>query len=133
VFGTLHTNSASQTIDRILDVFSPTQQSQIRAQLSNSLVAVFCQTLLKRCQPEEGSYGRIVAQEILVQTPATSNLIREGKTAQLYSQIQTGGQYGMQTLERALATLVQEGLVELSEALEKSSRPEDLQRMLANT
>ena len=133
VFGTLHTNSASQTIDRILDVFSPTQQSQIRAQLSNSLVAVFCQTLLKRCQPEEGNYGRIVAQEILVQTPATSNLIREGKTAQLYSQIQTGGQYGMQTLERALATLVQEGLVELSEALEKSSRPEDLQRMLANT
>jgi twitching motility protein PilT len=133
VFGTLHTNSASQTIDRILDVFSPTQQSQIRAQLSNSLVAVFCQTLLKRCQPEEGNYGRIVAQEILVQTPATSNLIREGKTAQLYSQIQTGGQYGMQTLERALANLVQEGLVELSEALEKSSRPEDLQRMLANT
>jgi twitching motility protein PilT len=89
--------------------------------------------LLKRCQPEEGNYGRIVAQEILVQTPATSNLIREGKTAQLYSQIQTGGQYGMQTLERALANLVQEGLVELSEALEKSSRPEDLQRMLANT
>jgi twitching motility protein PilT len=133
VFGTLHTNSASQTVDRILDVFPSTQQSQIRAQLSNSLVAVFCQTLLKRCRPGENNYGRIVAQEILIQTPATSNLIREGKTAQLYSQIQTGGQYGMQTLERALAVLVQEGIVELAEALSKSSRPEDLQRLLEST
>jgi twitching motility protein PilT len=131
VFGTLHTSSAAQTVDRMVDVFPAGQQSQIRVQLSGSLVAVFSQTLIRRKDPAPGEYGRVMAQEILINTPATANLIREGKTAQLYSQIQTGGQHGMQTLERALATLVQQGTIALDEAMTKSSRPEELQRLLA--
>jgi len=99
-------------------------------QLSNSLVAVFSQTLLKRKNPAPGQYGRVMAQEILINNPATANLIREGKTAQLYSQMQTGGQYGMQTLERALADLVQQDVVSPEEAMTKTSRPEELQRLL---
>jgi len=131
VFGTLHTSSAAQTVDRMVDVFPPGQQTQVRVQLSNSLVAVFSQTLLRRETPVPGQYGRVMAQEILINTPATANLIREGKTAQLYSQMQTGGQYGMQTLERALAELVQQNVVSRAEALTRSSRPEELQRLLA--
>ncbi|MCS5706336.1 type IV pilus twitching motility protein PilT [Synechococcus sp. FGCU-3] len=130
VFGTLHTSSAAQTVDRMVDVFPPGQQTQIRVQLSNSLVAVFSQTLLKRKNPAPGQYGRVMAQEILINNPATANLIREGKTAQLYSQMQTGGQYGMQTLERALADLVQQDVVSTEEAMTKTSRPEELQRLL---
>ena len=130
VFGTLHTSSAAQTVDRMVDVFPPTQQTQIRVQLSSSLVAVFSQTLLKRKNPAPGQYGRVMAQEILINNPATANLIREGKTAQLYSQMQTGGQYGMQTLERALANLVQQDVVSTEEAMTKTSRPEELQRLL---
>ena len=130
VFGTLHTSSAAQTVDRMVDVFPPTQQTQIRVQLSSSLVAVFSQTLLKRRNPAPGQYGRVMAQEILINTPATANLIREGKTAQLYSQMQTGGQYGMQTLERALANLVQQEVVSTEDAMAKTSRPEELQRLL---
>ena len=131
VFGTLHTSSASQTVDRMVDVFPAGQQTQIRVQLSSSLVAVFSQTLLRRQHPKPGQYGRVMAQEILINTPATANLIREGKTAQLYSQIQTGAQFGMQTLERALADLVQSGEVTLEEAISKTGRPEELQRLLA--
>jgi twitching motility protein PilT len=130
VFGTLHTSSAAQTVDRMVDVFPPTQQTQIRVQLSSSLVAVFSQTLLKRRNPAPGQYGRVMAQEILINNPATANLIREGKTAQLYSQMQTGGQYGMQTLERALADLVRQDVVSSEEAMTKTSRPEELQRLL---
>jgi twitching motility protein PilT len=132
VFGTLHTSSAAQTVDRMVDVFPPGQQTQVRVQLSNSLVAVFSQTLLRRDNPAPGQYGRVMAQEILINTPATANLIREGKTAQLYSQMQTGGQYGMQTLERALADLVQQNVVTRAEALIKTSRPEELQQLLAD-
>ncbi|MGA0988612.1 MAG: twitching motility protein PilT, partial [Vulcanococcus sp.] len=91
---------------------------------------VFSQTLCKRQNPKPGQFGRVMAQEILINTPAIANLIREGKTAQLYSQIQTGGQQGMQTLERALANLVQAGAVERSEALAKASKPDELQRLL---
>ena len=131
VFGTLHTSSAAQTVDRMVDVFPPGQQTQVRVQLSNSLVAVFSQTLLRRETPAPGQYGRVMAQEILINTPATANLIREGKTAQLYSQMQTGGQYGMQTLERALAELVQQNVVSRAEALTRTSRPEELERLLA--
>jgi twitching motility protein PilT len=130
VFGTLHTSSAAQTVDRMVDVFPPEQQTQIRVQLSGSLVGVFSQTLCKRQNPKPGQFGRVMAQEILINTPAIANLIREGKTAQLYSQIQTGGQQGMQTLERALANLVQAGAVERSEALAKASKPDELQRLL---
>ncbi|MFM7549221.1 MAG: type IV pilus twitching motility protein PilT [Cyanobacteriota bacterium] len=130
VFGTLHTSSAAQTVDRMVDVFPPAQQTQIRVQLSNSLAAVFSQTLLKRKNPSPGQYGRVMAQEILVNNPASANLIREGKTAQLYSLMQTGGQYGMQTLERALADLVQQDVVSEDEAMNKTSRAEELQRLL---
>ena len=130
VLGTLHTSSASQTVDRMVDVFPATQQTQIRVQLSSSLVGVFSQTLCRSASPRSGSLGRVMAQEIMVNTPAIANLIREGKTAQLYSQIQTGAQAGMQTLERALANLVRNGKVSAAEALTKTSRPDELERLL---
>jgi twitching motility protein PilT len=130
VFGTLHTSSASQTVDRMVDVFPPGQQTQIRVQLSGSLLAVFSQTLCRSSHPSTGAFGRVMAQEIMINTPAISNLIREGKTAQIYSQIQTGANQGMQTLERALANLVQAGKVSRSEALDKTTKPEELNRLL---
>jgi twitching motility protein PilT len=130
VFGTLHTSSAAQTVDRMVDVFPAAQQTQIRVQLSNSLVAVFAQTLCKRNNPQPGEFGRVMAQEIMVNTPAIANLIREGKTAQLYSQIQTGGQLSMQTLEKALSELVLGGQITLEEGLNKTSKPEELKRLV---
>ncbi|MFM8259522.1 MAG: type IV pilus twitching motility protein PilT [Vulcanococcus sp.] len=130
VFGTLHTSSASQTVDRMVDVFPPAQQTQIRVQLSSSLLAVFSQTLCRRLNPSPGQFGRVMAQEIMLNTPAIGNLIREGKTAQIYSQIQTGGQLGMQTLERALANLVQQGSISREEAVAKASKPEELGRLI---
>ncbi len=130
VFGTLHTSSASQTVDRMVDVFPAGQQTQIRVQLSSSLVAVFAQTLCRRHNPAPGQYGRVMAQEIMINTPAVANLIREGKTAQLYSQIQTGGQMAMQTLERALADLVMSNQVTMEEALSKTSKPDELKRLV---
>ena len=131
VFATLHTSSAAQAVDRMVDVFPPSQQTQIRVQLSSSLVAVFAQTLCKRRNPSPGKLGRVIAQEIMINTPATANLIREGKTAQLYSQIQTGGQLSMQTLEKALGNLVLSNQVSMDEALLKTSRPEELKRLVA--
>ena len=130
VFGTLHTSSASQTIDRIIDVFPQGQQQQIRVQLANSLVAVFAQTLLPKQLPDGTSKGRVMAQEIMVVTPAVSNLIREAKAAQIYSTIQTSTEYGMQTLEASLAKLVNDGLVSLENAMAKSSKPAELQRLI---
>ena len=130
VFGTLHTSSAAQTVDRMVDVFPPAQQTQIRVQLSNSLLAVFAQTLCRRLDPQPGQFGRVMAQEILVNTPAIANLIREGKTAQLYSQLQTGGQMAMQTLEKALSALVLGQEVSLEKALNKTTRPEELRRLV---
>jgi len=115
-----------------VDVFPPGQQTQIRVQLSGSLVAVFSQTLCRRHNPQPGQFGRVMAQEILINTPAIANLIREGKTAQLYSQLQTGGELGMQTLERALANLVQEGAISTSEAMTKAGKPSELERLLAD-
>jgi twitching motility protein PilT len=131
VLGTLHTSSASQTVDRMVDVFPASQQTQIRVQLSSSLVAVFSQTLCRSASPRTGALGRVMAQEIMVNTPAIANLIREGKTAQLYSQIQTGGQLAMQTLEKALADLVLSRQVSLEEAVRKTARPEELRRLVA--
>jgi twitching motility protein PilT len=130
VFGTLHTSSAAQTVDRMVDVFPAGQQTQIRVQLSGSLLAVFSQTLCKNLQPTNGAFGRVMAQEIMINTPAIANLIREGKTSQLYSQIQTGANQGMQTLERALANLVEEGKVSREEALQKTTKPDELVRLL---
>ncbi len=130
VFGTLHTSSASQTIDRIIDVFPEGQQQQIRVQLANSLVAVFAQTLLPKRQPDGSRKGRVMAQEIMVVTPAIANLIREAKAAQIYSTIQTSSGAGMQTLEAALAELFKKGLVTIEDALSKSSKPAELKRLI---
>ncbi len=132
VFGTLHTSSAAQTVDRIVDVFPPDQQAQIRIQLSNGLVAVFSQTLIPKLNPQGQTDGRVMAMEILVNTPAIGNLIREGKTAQIYSAIQTGGRLGMVTLENSLAELVKKKLIKPEDALAKSSRPEDLEKLIAS-
>ena len=129
VFGTLHTNSASGTVDRIIDVFPSGQQAQIRAMLSNSLIAVFSQTLVKKKNPKPGEFGRVMAQEIMIVTPAIANLIREGKAAQVYSAIQTGAKMDMQTMEQALANLIKKGIISLEEGLAKSSRPDELQRL----
>jgi twitching motility protein PilT len=131
VFGTLHTNSAAGTMDRIIDVFPAAQQGQIRAMLSNSLLAVFSQCLAKKKNPKPGEFGRVMVQEIMIVTPAIANLLREGKASQIYSSIQTGMKLGMQTMEQALANLVKTGVISLEEALGKSGKPDELQRLLA--
>lgn len=137
VFGTLHTSSASQTVDRIVDVFPPHQQMQTRVQLSNSLVGVLSQTLLPRTggvgDPLAKGKGRVMAMEVMIVTPAISNLIREGKTAQMYSAIQTGAKYGMQTLEMALKELCLSRQIRFEDAIGKTSRPEDFQRLMSET
>ncbi|MDD3238464.1 MAG: type IV pilus twitching motility protein PilT [Candidatus Gastranaerophilales bacterium] len=130
VMATLHTSSASQTIDRIIDVFPEAQQQQVRVQLSTSLIAVFSQTLLPRLDDDgESKKGRIMAQEIMVVNTAIANLIREGKTAQIYSMMQTGAQFGMQTLETALKNLYLQGSIDLDDALAKSQRPDEFKRL----
>ncbi|NJL84927.1 MAG: type IV pilus twitching motility protein PilT [Leptolyngbyaceae cyanobacterium SM1_1_3] len=133
VFGTLHTSSAAQTVDRMVDVFPPGQQQQVRIQLSNSLVAVLSQTLVPKQNVKPGEFGRIMAQEIMIATPAIANLIREGKTAQIYSAIQTGGKVGMQTLEKTLADLYKAGSISFESAMSKSSRTDELQRLIGST
>lgn len=130
VFGTLHTSSAAQTIDRIIDVFPEGQQQQIRVQLANSLQAVFSQTLLPKVQPDGTKKGRVMAQEIMLVTPAIANLIRESKAAQIYSTIQMNQGMGMQTLEMALSNLYKQGLITLEDAMSKTSRPDELKRMI---
>jgi len=130
VFGTLHTSSAAQTVDRMVDVFPPEQQQQIRVQLSNSLIAVFSQTLVSRKKPKPNEFGRVMAQEIMIVTPAISNLIREGKTAQIYSAIQTGGKLGMQTLEKVLSDLYKAGTISFEAAMSKTSKTDELQRLI---
>ncbi len=130
VMGTLHTSSAASTVNRIIDVFPPEQQQQINAQLSNSLIAVFSQTLVPKKNPKPGEFGRVMAQEIMIVTPAIANLIREGKVAQMYSAIQTGSKMGMQTMEQALANLVRAGVISFEVAVSKSSKPEEMQRIL---
>jgi len=132
VFGTLHTSSASQTVDRMVDVFPPDQQTQVRVQLSNSLVAVMSQTLVPKANPKPGEFGRVMAQEIMVVTPAISNLIREGKTAQIYGAIQTGGKLSMQTLEKVLSDLYKAGTISFEAAMSKTSRPDELQRLIGD-
>ncbi|MBY0404840.1 MAG: type IV pilus twitching motility protein PilT [Cyanobacteria bacterium] len=132
VLGTLHTSSAMQTVDRIVDVFSAEQQQQIRVQLSNSLIAVFSQALLPKVNEMKEKVGRVMAQEIMIVTPAIANLIREGKSAQVYSSIQTGAQFGMVTLETALKELYLKGWITLEDALGKTSRPDEFKRLIAN-
>ena len=115
VFGTLHTSSAAKTIDRIIDVFPGEEKQLVRSMLSESLRAVIAQTLLKKI-----AGGRIAAHEILVATSAVKNLIREDKIAQIYSSIQTGAQYGMQTLDQCLQKLVSQGLIDRQTAASKA-------------
>ncbi|HUP64684.1 MAG TPA: type IV pilus twitching motility protein PilT [Thermoanaerobaculia bacterium] len=127
-FGTLHTNSAAQTINRVVDVFPAHQQPQIRAQLSFVLEGIMCQTLL----PRANGKGRVMAMEILVPNAAIRNLIREDKVHQIYSMMQTGqSKYGMQTFNQSLATLYFKKQITLQTALSRSSNPEELQEMIA--
>lgn len=125
VFATLHTQDAAQTIDRIIDVFPSHQQSQIRTQLAGALQGVVSQTLCKRAD----SPGRVVATEVLLATPAIRNLIREGKTHQIYSAMQAGAQLGMHTLDQHLADLVKTGKISYETALEKCQHIEDFNRL----
>jgi len=126
VLATLHTTSAAQTIDRIVDVFPPHQQEQIRVQLSTVLEGIICQTLL----PLADGKGRVCAQEILVATSAIRNLVREGKTHQMPSVLQSGGSEGMQVLDQALKTLVQQGKVVPQAAMAVASNPQDFKMFL---
>ncbi|HEY2653063.1 MAG TPA: type IV pilus twitching motility protein PilT [Solirubrobacteraceae bacterium] len=126
VFATLHTQDAPQTIDRIIDVFASEQQGQIRAQLSVALQGIMTQTLL----PTADGAGRCVAAEVLVPTPAVRNLIREGKTHQVYSVIQTGGSHGMQTMDASLAGLVRSGKITRQLAESRAHSAEELRRLL---
>ncbi|NNM52632.1 MAG: type IV pilus twitching motility protein PilT [Pseudomonadales bacterium] len=121
VFGTLHTTSAAKTIDRVVDVFPAEEKEMVRSMLSESLQAVVSQTLLKK-----NGGGRVAAHEIMVGTPAIRNLIRENKVAQMYSAIQTGAGYGMQTLDQCLRNLVQKGLVTQAVAREAAKIPDSI-------
>src|SRR5437899_1474952 len=127
-FGTLHTNSAAQTINRIVDVFPAHQQPQIRAQLSFVLEGIMCQALL----PKANGKGRVMAMEILVPNAAIRNLIREDKVHQIYSSMQTcQAKYGMQTFNQSLATLYFKKQISLQVALARSSNPDELQEMIS--
>ena len=126
-FGTLHTNSASSTINRIIDVFPAHQQSQIRAQLSLVLEGILCQALL----PKAAGSGRAMAMEVLIPNAAIRNLIREDKIHQIYSAMQTGQEkFGMQTFNQSLASLYHSKQISLQTALNRSSNPEELQDMI---
>jgi twitching motility protein PilT len=125
VFATLHTNSAAQSIDRIIDVFPPHQQPQIRAQLSNILMAICSQRLV----PAIGG-GRVAATEILVATPAVRNIIREGKTHQLDAVIQTGAEYGMQSMDKTLVNFIHRGQITYDEARNVAVDIDELDRLM---
>jgi twitching motility protein PilT len=127
VFATLHTQDAPQSIDRIIDVFPSHQQQQVRVQLSVALQGIMTQTLL----PTADGSGRCVACEVLVPTPAVRNLIREGKTHQIYSTMQTSASSGMQTMDAALATLARAGKITQRVAEGASSSPDDLKRLMS--
>lgn len=128
VLATLHTQDAPQSIERIIDVFPSHQQQQVRVQLASSIQAVISQQLL----PTADGNGRIAAIEVMVATPAIRNLIREGKVHQIASVMQSGGKFGMQTMDHALAALVKRGLVRRSLAMERSQRPEDFETLVGS-
>ncbi len=125
VFATLHTQDAPQTIDRVIDVFPTNQQQQVRVQLAGSVQGVVCQQLL----PTADGKGRVVATELMVATPAIRNLIREGKTHQVYSAMQAGAKHGMQTMDQCLAELVRRHRVTFDLALERCHHVEDFNRL----
>lgn len=126
VFATLHTQDAPQTIDRIIDVFPPHQQEQVRVQLAGSLQGVISQQLL----PTKDGKGRVCAFEVLIPTPAVRNLIREGKTHQIYSVMQTGQKFGMQTMDSCLADLYNRGKITFELALTKAHDQENLKGLV---
>ena len=128
VLATLHTNNAPQTVDRIVDVFPPEQQEQIRFMLSNNLEAVLCQQLL----PRAGMPGRVCAMEIMIATPAIRNLIRESKAHQITSVIQTSANVGMQTMDQSLRDLYLKGIITYEEALSRAMNPEEFKTMVAS-
>jgi twitching motility protein PilT len=125
VYATLHTQDAAQTIDRVIDVFPPHQQQQVRAQLAQSIQGVVCQTLARTVDGK----GRVVACEVMVATPAIRNLIREGKTHQIYSAMQAGAKFGMQTMDQHLADLVNKGRITYETGMEKCHHAEDFNRL----
>lgn len=125
VLATLHTNSAAQSVDRMIDVFPPHQQPQIRAQLSNILMAICSQRLI----PSIGG-GRIAAAEILIATPAVRNIVREGKSHQLEAVIQTGGEYGMQSMDKTLVSLIHAGSISYDEARNYAVDLDELDRLM---
>jgi twitching motility protein PilT len=128
-YATLHTNSAVQTINRVLDVFPPYQQPQVRAQLSFVLEGVMSQSLIAKA----GSPGRVLALEVMIPNPAIRNLIREDKVHQVYSAMQVGqAKFGMQTFNQALAQLLARRLISQEEAFGRSSDPDELRNILAS-
>jgi twitching motility protein PilT len=126
VFATLHTQDAPQSIDRVIDVFPPEQQQQVRVQLAATLQAVVTQQLVPTVQRG----GRVAAAEVLIVTPAVRNLIREGKVHQIYSAMQAGGRYGMQTMDQSLALLVTARAITMETAMERCANEDDLKRLV---
>jgi twitching motility protein PilT len=126
VFATLHTQNAASTIDRVIDVFPPHQQEQVRAQLASTLQGVVCQTLVKMASGK----GRVVATEVMVATPAIANLIREGKTYQIPTALQAGRDLGMYSMDQHLAELVDRGKITHAAAMEKAQDLEGLKRLI---
>ncbi len=125
LFSTLHTQDAAQTVDRIIDVFPPYQQEQIRIMVSTALKGVVSQVLIPRADGQ----GRAAAREVMIVTPAIAAILREGKTHQIYSAIQTGGQHGMVTMDQSLAKLVKDGIVTPEDAMAKASNIPDFKRL----
>ncbi|MBL8048544.1 MAG: type IV pilus twitching motility protein PilT [Chthonomonas sp.] len=126
VFATLHTNNAAESIDRIVDVFPPSQQEQIRVQLANNIVAIVAQQLC----PRATGPGRIPANEVMIASPAIKNLIREGKTHQIPSSIQTSASLGMFTMDQCLRDLYLKGIITLDEALSRAVQIDELKKMI---
>jgi twitching motility protein PilT len=129
VFATLHTQNAAQTIDRIIDVFSPSQQEQIRMQLASSLQCILSQQLL----PTIDGSGRAAAVELLIPTPGIRNMIREAKTHQIANAMQTGQKYGMQTMDHALATLYRHGKISFDTAVSQAVDAQEVKQLLGRT
>ena len=126
VFGTLHTTDAPQTIDRIVDVFPPYQQTQVRMQLSVSLQAVVCQQLL----PRKDGQGRVAAREIMIITSAIANLIREGKTHQIYSALETGAKVGMVSMDKTIVELIRKNVITKEVGIMKANNPDNVKMQL---
>jgi twitching motility protein PilT len=124
VFATLHTQDAPQSIDRVIDVFPAHQQQQVRVQLAAALQGVVTQQLVPST-----TGGRVCVAEVMVATPAIRNLIREGKTHQIYSSMQAGGQYGMTTMDQSLAEYVRQGKIAMKTAIERCANADDLRRL----